>query len=242
MRACLLNATTRDMPKLYDHRYFYIEDSIGHCTCGLAQETMARVLRDIGEDIFLDSEWLNSMITFRNNPSVLGFIVEQACLSSISQKGLKVGGLGFDNIPTIMFQKEPTYKTSEQIAIYVPIAFNFKAIDGLILSLDTSPSEGIKGKARLIPIQITIASSHSDSATTFFNKWKNWIKGLEEYDVEATFLWITEGTRATIEVEKNEMELRKVQKSRPSYTLVNVTIEDVNKDIGRKLKIARKES
>ena len=105
MRECLLGcATTNAGFENYDHRYFYVDNYVGHFTCGLARDTMAWKLRSFGEDVFLDFQWLNSFTQVKNNPSMLGFVVEQACLSSIAQKGLKVVGLGLDRMKTTMFK------------------------------------------------------------------------------------------------------------------------------------------
>src|SRR4051812_46233791 len=103
---CLINASvTIFNHTVFDHRYFYVdENNIRHSTCGLARETMARLLHDWGDNIFLDKPWLLSMQNFCINPSTLSFIVENACLPSISLKGLKVEGLGFNNMKTIAFQ------------------------------------------------------------------------------------------------------------------------------------------
>jgi hypothetical protein len=244
MGNCLLNKQTNDDPSIYDHRYFYIKDKIGHYTCGLARGAITDVLRSYGEDIFLDSVWLDSLVTFKNNPPVLGFIIEQACLSSISQKGLKIAGLGFNNMKAITYTtKIPTYDKCSSLTLYIPFAYNYKAIDGLILEITNDEPEDKENKCgvvRLIPIQITIAKEHSDSESNFFARWNDWENDLQEYEIQYIFLWITENIRESNEVELNQKKLRsKRDWGHPKYNNFFVTIEDVNKDISRKLEIAR---
>ncbi|RUP43044.1 hypothetical protein BC936DRAFT_137715, partial [Jimgerdemannia flammicorona] len=74
--------------------------------------------------------------------------------------------------------------------LYIPKAFNFKAIDGVLLSLEVK--DGLT-KAIVISIQITIADSHSDSVSKFFDDWNHWNRQLKEYtEVSIYFVWIME--------------------------------------------------
>ena len=111
--------------------------------------------------------------------------------------------------------------------IYVPFVYNFKAIDGLILSSDTKNKE-----VHLVPIQITISKSHSKSEAKFFSDWSNWIVDLMGYKIKTTFLWITESQRSVEELEKKLLEMRNQSHIvNPAYTSLVITLEDVNKDI-----------
>jgi hypothetical protein len=239
MNGCLLQGAAADDEELYDHRYFYVDRFTGHYTCGLARDVMAKTLRSLGEDRFLNWNWISSFNDFKKNPSVLGFLVEQTCLSSIAQKGLHVNGLGFNNMPTKVFERSyPDYDLSLDLRLYIPFAYNFKAIDGLILSLDADQKI-----AKLVPIQVTISKNHSDSSGAFFTHWKDWTKGLEGYTIEATFLWITEDKR---DIEEKREVLKKLRGSSklvyPKHKECFVTVEDINRDIGTSLASARKKS
>lgn len=239
MNGCLLQQTFSYDPVLvYDHRYFYIKGHIGHYTCGLAREVMARILREKGEDIFLRPEWFSCLDDFKNNPSVLGFCVEHMCLSSISQMGLNAAGLGFHNMKTIIFSGSyPEYDMSHELALYIPSVFNFKAIDGLILHLAKTNAEST---AHLVPIQITIAKDHSKSEDTFFANWDMWIRKLANYKIKTTFLWILEEKRDQAMVEMVTRNMRSGNKQlNPNYTKVQIAVEDVNKEIGHALQRAR---
>src|SRR5947208_926018 len=66
-----------------------ITDDIGYYVNGLARDSMAEILRKMEKnDIFLEGSWLSKFNVFKSNPCILGFLVEQACLSSIQRNGL----------------------------------------------------------------------------------------------------------------------------------------------------------
>jgi hypothetical protein len=200
---------------------------------------MARTLRKHGHDIFLGEEWFVRMAEL-HNPIMLGFCVEQMCLSSISQKGLNAAGLAPDRMKTIVFSASfPLYDKSQTQALYVPYAYNFKAIDGLILRFENEGGSG-KGKgkdkkliAHLIAIQVTISPSRSKvEEKKFFDNWSQWIAQLGGYEVWATFLWITGDKLKSEKVEKTNKN--------PAYTREYITFAEVNQDIDNGLARARK--
>lgn len=79
--------TEEDPPFLFD--YFYPDDDeLGNCPCGLARKAASVVIRKAGPDKFLDSTWLNSIVSFAGNPSAVGSMVERSCISAISTFGL----------------------------------------------------------------------------------------------------------------------------------------------------------
>ena len=123
---------------------------------------------------------------------MLGFFAREACLSSITIRGLDIDiGLSFANgIGTRWFDKAlPEYALEEGTMIYCPVQYNFRAIDALILRLVTV---GGQKKATMFPLQITVSRSDSDSEGKFFDNWTDWCNQLSEYEVEVHFLWITE--------------------------------------------------
>jgi hypothetical protein len=86
----------------------------------------------------------------------------------------------------IPFEGFLIFDTSNELVLYVPCNFNYHAIDGIILRLFLS---GETKKAILFPLQITIAKSHKNSEERCFNQWEKWTAGLQDFDVEARFLW-----------------------------------------------------
>jgi len=90
MRACLTRGYVIGSAPLLDHRYFYVEGGYGRYTCGLARQGIIEFLRMYAEEsIFLGSEWYLALTAFQNNPSVIGFTVEQMIISRIASSGLR---------------------------------------------------------------------------------------------------------------------------------------------------------
>ena len=75
--------------------------------------------------------------------------------------------------------------------LYIPKAFNFRNIDGIIVWI--APKRG-KGNQKLfmLPLQITLGpDKHSNSRKGFFSEWKGWTENLYQFDVVPEFLWIS---------------------------------------------------
>ena len=51
---------------------------------------------------------------------------------------------------------------------YVPDAYNYKAIYGLIMSINNIDDRGV---LEIMPLQITINDNHEDSEEAFFKGW-----------------------------------------------------------------------
>jgi len=77
--------------------------------------------------------------------------------------------------------------------LYRPLKYDTKAIDGIIVRIDTKKkyAEGEKPILSLRPLQITVAATHSDSHKTFLEEYSKWIKQQSRFDVRLEFLWIT---------------------------------------------------
>jgi hypothetical protein len=90
-------------------------------------------------------------------------------------------------------------------------------------------------------IQITIAQNHTKSELNFFENWDDWTRQLRDFDVEARFLWIREATVLPRVQTKAAGTHRWGGKTIivPQFTLINATVESINKDIGGALERAR---
>jgi len=155
-----------------------------------------------------------------SNEAVTGFFIEENLLSTISLTGQEIGRNISKPMHTEMFRGYPTFVITEEPILYCPIRFNFRAIDGIIVRFDLSHQPNRrKGKCFLFPLQITIAKSHADTEREFFKYWNQWIKDLEDYDLEVVFLWIS----------LKEPWERKVKRY-PEYISKNIHIRDVNRD------------
>ena len=75
-----------------DHRYFYVDaEGNGRYSCGLARQAITEYLRINAEErIFLGLQWYNTLMAFKDNPSVIGFTVEQMVISQIASTGLHI--------------------------------------------------------------------------------------------------------------------------------------------------------
>jgi hypothetical protein len=178
---------------------------------------------------------------YSNNESVLGFFIEKAILRTIEHHGLQtVDGIS-RGMTAIPFEGMPNFDTSKDVVLlYVPCKFNHHAIDGVILRLETG---GEKGKAFLFPLQITIAKSHKNSATSFFNHRKEWKAGLQDFDVEVTFLRITPEESSDTNVGENSRSLKQKEVLiHPRQNERNIHLRDVNMDIWNRYEVARKKS
>ena len=220
---------------MLDHRYFYIEDGYGRYTCGLARQGVIDFIRMYAEEsIFLGSEWYLALTAFKNNPSVIGFTVEQMIISRIASIGLKLGRN--NSIPVVFIlaflESVAGLLKGKPSILYVPIKFNLKVIDALYVAADTA-----KEIAQIIAIQITVVKWHKDFATVFFADWDQWIKLLHGFTVEATFLWIVKDKQGMEQMEQTLIKLRTqtIITSRP-YSVFWVTVDQVNKDLGSMLK------
>ncbi len=248
-RQCVLDSSS-NFPNLVDHRYFYEEYTnntfVANYTCGLARNAVAAVLREGGEN-FVDTNFLKSIYDNINNPSVAGFIIEQAILSSIGSNGLAIRDCINQPMTVVIFEAEfPEFRIdlTDTRVLYCPKKFNFRAIDGLIVAPKESQSPKKNGKTNtktqqekpklfMAALQITIQTpeTHSDSHEKFFNEWKGWTKGLEEFDIEVEFMWITPGPASSKD------HLPKSQ--RPFHKERNVNFGEVNQDIWKHYQIAK---
>ncbi len=192
---------------------------------GVARDAAARMLRHFGKINSGENQFLQSLNDYIHNPSVTGFFIEQAVLSSIANNGLQLNDIN-KPMNTVMFSDYPPYGKQENkndTILYCPLAFNFGAIDGIIVRYDISTTKNGKHKCFLYALQITVAEFHSNSEIKFFNKWSDWTRGLAGFDIEVTFVWITQ--------KPSSVNIKQRIGSGPYYTRRNISLKSVNKDI-----------
>ena len=90
MRACLTGGIIDGSGKLVDHCYFYRDsNNRGHYSCSLARQAITEFLRQHGkESIFLGAECYRTLHCYKDNPSAIGFTVEQTLISKIASCGV----------------------------------------------------------------------------------------------------------------------------------------------------------
>jgi hypothetical protein len=88
----VLNASLLDTQlcfRICYHRYFYLGSGCGRYTCGVARQGIIVFLHTYAEEgVFLSESYL-ALMAFKNNPSVIGFTVEQMIISKIASSGLR---------------------------------------------------------------------------------------------------------------------------------------------------------
>jgi len=165
-------------------------------------------------------------------------MVEQACLSFISQTGFHHGGIEWGCLEATIFTgKFIPHIPGVNESFFVPDAHNFKDIDAVYLRVD----EKLK-KVLVIPIQVTIATEHKDSEMAFYSRWSEWRRCFEGYGVETTFVWIVEDKRSWELVEAHLRVTRQGSKEIfPTHEKVFVTVTDIHPVLGGVLERIRKQ-
>ena len=215
----------------YDHRFFYVDNGKCYYVCGLARDCMANYL--YGKDrmeVFIDINWIKS---FKNNPSVKGFIIEKACIANICKNGIMANSIRFkvDSHQFFSGVEDINFSLSEEACtFYLPRKWNQKSIDGLLALYKT-------GMLYIAPIQITLdKEGHSDSEGAFFSGIWPELKSNIPKDVVIIFIWITCKNGADEEVEMKIKKLRNRDvEINPDYISVVTGFANVNKDIDRYL-------
>src|SRR6266487_3612077 len=206
---CLANSCIQGIAaELFDYRYFYPDDKqIGKCTCGLAREEAALVLREKKPDKFLSQEWLNSIRWFTGHPGALGSMVEQSCLSALSSYGLNYGTIHWKSASctTTIFRGDLIHSlpalNRDFSMLFIPDNSYFKNIDALYLRVTNKPTK----TAFVVPMQITIAKEgkHKDSEKLFYLDWARWQAHFDGYTMSTIFVWIVEDSRSWEQVDAN---------------------------------------
>ena len=197
-----------------------------------------------------DTEFLNALPEYIDNPSVAGFMIEHAVLASIAINGLSYLPYSPSSIETSFFKGEiPSFDTSkDKTVLYIPQRYNFPTIDGIIVRTEgieikaggkkpqqTQEEEETKPKLFMYPIQITLnLETHSDSRTNFFNKWKTWTQNLSRFEVLPEFWWISPEEAWEKPHTKNKNNI-------PDYVERNIPISFVNKWIWASYEEAEKQ-
>ncbi|KAA8898507.1 hypothetical protein FN846DRAFT_910036 [Sphaerosporella brunnea] len=193
--ACLTQGIIdRTAEKWIDWRYFYASKRRGYCTSGLARKTLATFLRKESANStqrFLSSHWYESLKLASNNPSVLGFLIEEIILSSIAEFGCQEAGEYFDQkrIPVTTFLTDQVQLVEDQLQLYIPRAWKYPGIVGVLIHRDNSSK-----KAFIVPIQVTVNQNYLELADEFFTRRMamDWASPLDGYETMVRILWIKE--------------------------------------------------
>jgi hypothetical protein len=220
----------------FDYRYFYADKTRGKCTCGLAREAAAIVIRRGLPGLLCDDTWIRSLRTFKNNPSVVGFLVKQACLSTISTTGFHHGGIEWQSFTATIFKGNlleaiPPLQNYERF--FIPKDPFFKDIDALYLKVDVE-----KKIALVVPVQVTVAKMYKDSEAAFYSRWSDWQAFFGGYELKTTFVWGVENQQSWA-MKEEEISRNSSKVISPEHEQIVVTVGDINVILGSQLAAIR---
>jgi hypothetical protein len=194
-----------------------------------------------GDQHFVDGPFLGNIRTTRN-PSMRGFLIEQACLTYVRHNGLLLpapfGLLKPDQVVYFDAGEEshalgPSSRSA--CVLYIPRPFNYRAIDAILRYLTFGQNEHgqqvITG-VLLVPIQVTISASHKPSPEAFYPKHQVW---LEDIDVgvprQHVFVWLRRDHQASVAHEEHVRGTREQRIVTPAYQEVTVTFNTLSGDL-----------
>jgi hypothetical protein len=227
----------------YDHRYLYQDDrGIGHTACGLARGCLVAVMRQLDSDShFVNGAFLSNIKTTRN-PSVRGFLIEEACLTYIRSTGLLLpDGHGLVKPTEVVYfdsgaEDEARDASSRSpCVLYIPRPFNYRAVDAVLRRLTFARDEKgqeIIASVLLVPIQVTVSASHKPSPEAFYPRHHVW---LEDIDVavprQHVFAWLRRDAQASVAHAEHTRVLSTRVIVTPAYDEVTVTFNDLAGDL-----------
>ncbi|PVG01284.1 hypothetical protein CPB86DRAFT_812548 [Serendipita vermifera] len=238
MMICLLLDTIQLFPQENspDPRYFYVLEGIGHCTCGIVFETIARLFWERPPQDFEYPYWPDAVKKIEN-PIGKEFLAKRVCLTHISKHGLPIVAPELTKMETFIFQGCPPWKEQlkdgEARRLYVPRASRFQFIDPIILC-----SEPRLKRAHVYPIRMTFSSDPVDSEHGFYAEiWPSWIKDLRRggSEIDVTFIWISKDHPA----HGYRQPIGSVTKSgsfgvgtQPDHHSIHLDIREINAELG----------
>jgi hypothetical protein len=220
-----------NIQELCDCRYFYFDDQdIGHCTCGVAFETMMSILREHRLDHFRDPGWYTAVRRSSENPLVQRYLAEHICLSSIAHRGLLAVSAELGPLSHSSFHQQPILarllSTDNTRHLYVSTAHNSRPVDGVVLVVDRHAKQ-----AHVYPIQITLTMRHKKPDEDFYTTtWQEWVAPLEGlgFTVKSTFIWVDRKRPARLRPTLVKEFRSGTKIVRPEYRTIHIGIEQVN--------------
>jgi len=129
----------------YDARYFYEKDGVGCTVSHYVDRCVYSVIESECQfDLLQDNRLLKCIRDSHDNPSVLGFLVEKAVISHLSNiqilaKVLNRRDLLHERVVVRKFgqgTEQSWLDSNATVALYIPEDFNYKAVDAVIRIID----------------------------------------------------------------------------------------------------------
>ena len=207
----------------------------------MAREVAAVLIAKWKFSRFYEPKWIDSLHTFKDNPSTLGYQVEKICLACIASIGLNYDGKSTKPQAPIWFRGRnldallDAISPTDPSGLYLPSHPQFEDIDALILEYNHTAKT-----LNVIPIQVTINKKHKDSETLFYNKWKKLALKFPGITLTSTFIWITELTKSSKTITEEVRETRTMlQMKKQTHQQVFLAAEDVHKPLAEALERIR---
>jgi len=233
---------------LIDHRYFYhldLPNTPGAYTCGVARNAVADQIFDIVIN-FADAHFLTSLDDFIDNISVTEFWLSHTVLSSIRLNGLAIGENMKKGVELRVLTDPSDLKTDvkNKPVLYHPEKFNFKAIDGIILSIQ-SDEQRVDGSATntnmkkekllVLPLQLALTQAPQPSSREmFFEDYGDWIADISNsFDIEVHFLWIDQISKRIREYQADP------DGNWPKHTERSIRLKDINPEVWEEYRAAQ---
>jgi hypothetical protein len=228
----------------YDHRYMYQDGrGFGHIACGLARDCLVAVIRQLdGDSHFVDGSFLSNIKTM-HNPSVRGFLIEQACLTYIRTNGLLLpipAGLLLKPDRVVYFDAGAesharNISSSTPCVLYIPRPFNYRAVDAIVRYLTfgrNASGQEVVTSVLLVPIQVTVSASHKHSPSSFYPRHHVWLGDIDPgVPREHTFVWLRRDHQESVRHEAYQRPTRDQTISTPAYAEVTVTFHSLSGDL-----------
>jgi len=131
---------------LLDARFFYTSaDGRGGVTSEFVRQVISQYMRVIkGTALVLSPSFATTILLSRTNPCVLGYQVETMVLSHIAQNGFSEASSKFKWVEQIyFFVGGPKLRPKDETALYAPQAFNYKAVDEILIHRHLEKSQKV---------------------------------------------------------------------------------------------------
>ncbi len=191
-----------DFHHLYDHSGFYIENGKGYCVNGLARAYATSIILAENPYIFTESEMLKQ-IQATTNPSVKGFLVENAVLSFIKSDGFRVEGEKYcapgKNTKIISFSKGDEAATLKEHSVdsnqwlellFLPYQWNYPSVDAIYRGHWYSDESYFFIAGIQITLQDPTKGQHAGSRDAFRGKARVWKRSNNE-NPTLQYVWIS---------------------------------------------------
>jgi hypothetical protein len=162
---------------------------------------------------------------------MVGFLVEQACLGTISEIGFSYGSIKWGSLKATTFQGDilSAIPAEDCEKFFIPEDPFFKDIDALYLKVTKKEK-----RVWVVPIRVTVAKTHKDSEKAFYSRWESdWQKFFRGYELKTNFVWIVEDQRSWQAETRTTMGNSKLIS--PEHEKIVVAVEDLKSSLGNEL-------